>query len=119
MIGERIVTPGAIVQTIFKLRVTPPTIVLPDHPQTPEPTPEERKKEVREEDEKEIAFLNDGKSEADALLPGLTTVGYAHAPHWPAVCLSAGNGDLRLTGWAEFPEPETYLVGDDWRPEDE
>jgi len=82
VIGERIVTPGAIVQLVVKLRLTPPTALLHERPATPEPTPEERKKEVREEAEKESAFLT-GKEEADTLLPGLKTTGYAHSPYWP------------------------------------
>ena len=89
VIGERIVTPGAIVQLVFKLRLTPPTAALagPTIP-SPEPTPEERKKEIQEEDEREQAFLT-SKEDADELLPGLTIPGVAHAPRWPVVSYSS------------------------------
>lgn len=78
MIGERIVTPGAIVQLLFKLRLTPPT-QAPTEPST-ELTPEQRKQEIREED----AFLT-GKEDTAELLPGLQVPGYVHAPYYPAV----------------------------------
>lgn len=86
VIGERIVTPGAFVQLVFKLRLTPPSSLLSESTRVPppEPTVEERKRQVIEEDEKEQAFLQ-SKEDADTLLPGLTTPGFAHAPRWPQV----------------------------------
>ncbi|KAG9016960.1 secretory subunit [Tulasnella sp. JGI-2019a] len=79
VIGERIVTPGAIVQMVVKLRLTPPTVAKSTGQSTPpEQTVDERKKQIRKEEE----FLN-GKNDTDELYPGLTTPGHAHAPHWP------------------------------------
>ncbi|KAG8899569.1 secretory subunit [Tulasnella sp. 403] len=78
----RVVTPGAIVQLVCKLRLTPPTQLPYEDPVRPEPTPEERKKEVIAEEAKESAFLQN-KDDAGELEPGLKTPGYAHAPHWP------------------------------------
>ncbi|KAG8865289.1 secretory subunit [Tulasnella sp. 330] len=79
VIGERIVTPGAIVNMVIKLRLTPPTMIpSKSEPTEPEETVEERKKQIKKEED----FLN-GKTDADELFPGLTTPGSAHAPYWP------------------------------------
>jgi len=83
VIGERLITPSAIVFLVVKLRISPPV-----------PT---RTSAAKETDEKLAAASNDnkdyqfliGRKEVEDLpqSPGIPTVGgWAHAPYWPAVC---------------------------------
>ncbi|KDQ14189.1 hypothetical protein BOTBODRAFT_132671 [Botryobasidium botryosum FD-172 SS1] len=76
VIGERLVTPGAIVQLVFKVRLAPPNGT---------PTPPEAEKsaqEIKADEEKDNAFLV-SKKEAEDLEPGQAGSGLAHAPYWP------------------------------------
>ena len=89
MIGERIITPSAIVQLVFKLR-----LVSPLEPSQSTGGAESvagktdvdtSKRIATSESERTQAFLN-SKKEAEDLQPGDSGFGFAHAPYWPEVC---------------------------------
>ncbi|KAG6836917.1 hypothetical protein H0H93_001283 [Arthromyces matolae] len=80
VIGERIVTPSAIVFLVVKLRISPP----PESPvEGTELDAEETKRRIKLNDEKDEEFLVSRSESEDApsqdLLPG-----WVHAPYWPA-----------------------------------
>ncbi|TFK45466.1 DnaJ-domain-containing protein [Heliocybe sulcata] len=83
VIGERIVTPLAIIHLVLKLRLSSP---LPSSSSSrkEEKEGEEEKGEVdrKEEDRLDMEFLNSRKDAED--LDGATS-GWAHAPYWPGV----------------------------------
>lgn len=87
VIGERFVTPGAIVQLVFKLRLRPPVVGsgmsnggLSDV--------EKEKQDAKFNDERDQAFLV-SKKDIEDLPVGEPLCGWAHAPRWPAVCAGA------------------------------
>jgi translocation protein SEC63 len=77
VIGERLVTPGAFVQLVFKLRLVSP---LSDGVAAKK---QENEDKVAEEDKDKAFLISKGDMEE---LPGYKAQ-WAHAPHWPAVCL--------------------------------
>jgi len=89
VIGERIITPGAIVQLIFKLRLTSPLeSSSDDREESAVPflsrKPEEsdidfEKRRAKAADERESSFLS-SKKEAEE---GSVNDQLAHAPYWP------------------------------------
>jgi translocation protein SEC63 len=85
VIGERLVTPSAIVYLVVKLRLNPPTssstIVHK------EPDADETKRLLKINDEKDHQFLISRKDAED--MPSIDSAGgWAHAPYWPGVsCL--------------------------------
>lgn len=76
MIGERAVTPSAIVFLLVKLRIK--------QPGTSTPTPVQDAKSVKKNEEIDEKFLN---TRGDAEEIQGSGAGYAHAPYWPGVCL--------------------------------
>ncbi|KAF5366562.1 hypothetical protein D9758_008999 [Tetrapyrgos nigripes] len=85
VIDERIVTPSSIVFLVVKLRIVPPT--QSSLKSTKERTPEEIKKSIRANEEKDNAFLLSRKDAEDIEVKEgeeqATAEGYAHAPYWP------------------------------------
>jgi len=86
VIGERIITPSAIVQLVFKLRLVSP---LESSLSTGgaeslvgETDVDTAKRIATFEGERTQAFLN-SKKEAEDLQPGDPGFGFAHAPYWP------------------------------------
>lgn len=85
VIGERLVTPSAIVYLVVKLRLSPPRGSSPPSP-IKEKDVEETKRLVKLNDEKDYHFLT---AKNDVEEPSSNdVVGWAHAPYWPGVCLS-------------------------------
>ena len=80
VIGERIVTPSAIVQLFVKARVTPPI------GQTTRAVDKDEKRILKINDEKDQEFLT-GRKDTEELTNGLKPIGFAHTPLWPAVRL--------------------------------
>lgn len=78
VIGERIVTPSSFVFLVLKLRVLPPL----NGP--PKVDVEDIKAKIKSNEEKDYKFLT-ATSEAEDLVSEDATVGWAHAPYWPAV----------------------------------
>jgi len=76
VIGERLVTPGAFVQLVFKVRLLSTIPEVMTEPKTPNPV------EKAADEEVDNAFLL-SKSEIEDL-PSYKPQ-WAHAPHWPAV----------------------------------
>ncbi|EIN04311.1 hypothetical protein PUNSTDRAFT_108433 [Punctularia strigosozonata HHB-11173 SS5] len=85
VIGERLVTPQAIVFLVVKLRITPPGLAAASTAvKKEEEDVEDVKRRVKLNDEKDYEFLT-GKRDAEPLPEGQEdTVGWAHAPYWPA-----------------------------------
>lgn len=75
VLGERIVTPSAMVHLVAKLRINPPTN---------SPT-ETSSKDETIHDEKDEEFLT-GKNDTEET-KNYDTPGWAHAPRWPVVSL--------------------------------
>ncbi|KDQ65135.1 hypothetical protein JAAARDRAFT_168038 [Jaapia argillacea MUCL 33604] len=79
VIGERLVTPSAIVFLLLKLRISPPGTEQPaaDDQSNGHTTLEDPN------EEKDLAFLNGRKDAEDLPTPELAE-GWAHAPYWPS-----------------------------------
>lgn len=89
MIGERIITPSAVVQLVFKLRLVSP-LESSGSTKGIGPLPSETdvnttKRTATAESERTQAFLN-SKKEAEDLQPVDSGFGFAHAPYWPEDC---------------------------------
>ena len=84
MIGDRVVSPSAIVYLIVKLRLKSPLAqVSQDNNQKPELDVDQIKRRVKQNEDQEEEFL---KSRGDAESVTGVTAEYAHAPRWPSVC---------------------------------
>ncbi|KAF8516677.1 Sec63 Brl domain-containing protein [Gautieria morchelliformis] len=81
VIGERFVSPGAIVQLVFKLRLCPP-IANPELPNGTLPDVDKEKRDAKFNDERDHAFLV-SKKDLEDLPAGELLSGWAHAPRWP------------------------------------
>ncbi|KAF8319200.1 Sec63 Brl domain-containing protein [Amanita rubescens] len=79
VIGERVVSPSAIVYLVVKLRLKSPIAKAPQDDKKPELDVDAIKRRVKRNDEQEEEFL---KSRGDAE-ESKTIAEYAHAPHWP------------------------------------
>jgi len=75
VIGEKTVTPSAIMQLVFKLRIAPPLVDTSGVPVATE--------DPAEEAAADEAFIS-GKKDAEDLPAGVQRSGWAHAPYWPA-----------------------------------
>jgi hypothetical protein len=86
VIGERLVTPSAIVYLVVKLRLVHPMAdAVVEGPE--ETDVEVVKRELKRNEEKDSQFLI-GQTDAEDLPDDARTSGWAHAPYWPAVrCL--------------------------------
>ncbi|GJE83968.1 DnaJ-domain-containing protein [Phanerochaete sordida] len=76
VIGERVVSPLSIVFLVVKLRIVPPT-------GSPAVKSEKDDVAVPVRDRAEEEFLT-GRKDAEDMPKGLSDIGFAHAPHWPA-----------------------------------
>lgn len=83
VIGERIITPGAIVQLVFKVRLNPPS-TQPHQNDDEEIDVEKLRRSLKANEDRDSVFLN-SKKEADDLDSGDRGSGFAHAPFWPEV----------------------------------
>jgi len=75
VIGDKIITPGAYVNLVLKLRVAPPLSTTAPNKSKNDSSPANQKKDEE--------FLL-GREEVEPLQPG-AIVPLAHAPHWPAL----------------------------------
>lgn len=82
VIGEKVVTPSAIMQLVFKLRLAPPLAQTAAAPKEEEDV-DKIKQALKYNDEADEKFFA-GKKDAEELEPGVQGSGYAHAPYWPA-----------------------------------
>ncbi|VDB86774.1 unnamed protein product [Peniophora sp. CBMAI 1063] len=93
VIGEKTVTPSALIHLVVKLRLVPST------PNTTngslKPSPEEPTMTLKEEE----AFLQDPK-DAEDLPAGSDALGAAHAPHWP--------GQRKPSWWIVLADPRQH-----------
>ncbi|KAK2464479.1 hypothetical protein APHAL10511_003458 [Amanita phalloides] len=82
VIGERVVSPSAIVYLLVKLRLKSPLAPQPSNTNTNNPAldADQIKHRIRQNQEREEEFL---KSRGDAEDVPDTASSYAHAPHWP------------------------------------
>ncbi|KIJ32311.1 hypothetical protein M422DRAFT_76544 [Sphaerobolus stellatus SS14] len=98
VIGERFVTPGAIVQLVIKLRIKPP---VSDGPKKVESDVEQERRIAKLNDEKDQAFLL-SKKDFEDIVPGDASLGWAHAPRWPA--------DRRPRWWVVLGDDKTNRI---------
>ncbi|KAH7101122.1 hypothetical protein BKA62DRAFT_743479 [Auriculariales sp. MPI-PUGE-AT-0066] len=94
VIAEKSVTPSAIMQLVFKLRIAPPLAKASDKPVAEKETAEE-------EDAIDQKFIA-GKKDAEDLAPGVQRSGWAHAPFWP--------GNRKPSWWAVLADVRTGKV---------
>ncbi|KZT53375.1 hypothetical protein CALCODRAFT_458082, partial [Calocera cornea HHB12733] len=90
VIDEKVVTPGAIVFLVLKLRLQPPAVLATANGSASAASTEKDTSKPSNDDE--TAFLLSRK-EAEDLPKGAVTPGLAHAPRWP---------DDRRPGWWVF-----------------
>ncbi|KZT21226.1 DnaJ-domain-containing protein [Neolentinus lepideus HHB14362 ss-1] len=76
VIGERIVTPLAIIHLVLKLRLSSPG--------SSSVTSESTRTDTAEDERIDLEFLNSRK-DAEDIGDADTTSGWAHAPHWPGI----------------------------------
>ncbi|KAH8832821.1 Sec63 Brl domain-containing protein [Flagelloscypha sp. PMI_526] len=94
VIGERIVTPNAIIFLVLKLRISPPGVPTLVKEET---DVDKIKQRVKANTEKDNEFLV-SKSDAEPI-PDEKTTGYAHAPRWPT--------NRKPSFWVVLAEPKT------------
>lgn len=87
VIGERIVTPQALVHLVMKLRVSPPKSTPASEVNGNAETENRPNVDADEEERLDDAFLNNPKDVED-LQSTSPILGSAHVPFWPSVCLS-------------------------------
>ena len=85
VIGERIVTPQALVHLVMKLRVIPPKSASTSEANGNIDTENRPTIDADEEARLDDAFLNSPRDVEDLKLP-TSILGSAHSPLWPAVC---------------------------------
>lgn len=81
VIGERIVTPSALVHLVVRLRIVPPSS------EESNGKAKEGSGEVIADVKAEEGFLKSAK-DAEEMPEGADALSAAHAPHWPAVSFS-------------------------------
>jgi len=114
VIGEKIVTPGAIVQLLIRLRLTPPGSKH-NGSASKEEDIDQIKQEIKANEEKDATFLTSRK-DAEDLETGQQGTGWAHAPYWPAnrkPSWWAVVGDLKLNRVIVPPLKLTDIPYDD------
>ncbi|KAF8603419.1 hypothetical protein BDV93DRAFT_544628 [Ceratobasidium sp. AG-I] len=82
VIGERIVTPNAIVNLVFRARVVPRLGDGEKEKEDKEESVDEAKARVKELGEREDTFLA-SRHESEPLEEGEEVIRWAHAPRWP------------------------------------
>ncbi|KAH6899462.1 translocation protein sec63 [Coprinopsis sp. MPI-PUGE-AT-0042] len=82
VIGERVISPSSIIYLLVKLRIVPPGS---EAPQPKDLSIEETKKKVKRDEEKDEAFML-SKTDSEELDAHRNdkSIGWAHAPLWPA-----------------------------------
>lgn len=83
VIGERIVTPQALVHLVLKLRVSPPSAVKATESSGKTGSENRAKVDPDEEARQEDAFLN-GTKDVEDFTSSTPILGSAHAPLWPS-----------------------------------
>ena len=84
MIGERIVTPQALVHLVLKLRISPPAAVKATESDEKSGSENRPTVDTDEEARQEDAFLN-GPKDVEDFQSSTPILGSAHAPLWPSV----------------------------------
>jgi translocation protein SEC63 len=100
VIGERLVTPSAIVFLVVKLRLSPPRDPSAVEVKSKEDDVDEIKRTVKANEDKDLQFLNDRKDAED--MADEASPGWAHAPYWP--------GKRKLTWWVVLADDKTNRV---------
>lgn len=85
VIGERIVTPQALVHLVIKLRVIPPKSASTSEANGNADMENRPTIDTNEEGRLDDAFLNSPRDVEDLMAP-TSILGSAHSPLWPAVC---------------------------------
>jgi len=85
VIGERIVTPQALVHLVMKLRVMPPKSASTSEANGNVDTENRPTIDTDEEARLDDTFLNSPRDVEDIKSP-TSILGSAHTPLWPAVC---------------------------------
>lgn len=84
MIGERIVTPQALVHLVLKLRISPPAADRATESNGKTGSENRPTVDTDEEARREDVFLN-GTKDVEDFKPSTLILGSAHAPLWPSV----------------------------------
>ena len=84
MIGERIVTPQALVHLVLKLRVSPPSAAKATESKGETGSENRATVDPDEEARQEDAFIN-GAKDVEDFTSSTPILGSAHAPLWPSV----------------------------------
>jgi hypothetical protein len=84
VIGERIVTPQALVHLVLKLRISPPAADRATESNEKNGSENRPTIDTDEEARREDVFLN-GAKDVEDLKPSTLILGSAHAPLWPSV----------------------------------
>jgi len=100
VIGERLVTPSAIVFLVIKLRLSPPRDPSSPQVKSKEDDVDEIKRTVKSNEDKDLKFLNDRKDSED--IPDEAAPGWAHAPYWP--------GRRKPSWWLVLADDKTNRV---------
>jgi hypothetical protein len=85
VIGERIVTPQALVHLVVKLRISPPKVTTATEVNGDVDLENRPSVDADEEARLDDTFLNNPKDVED-LQSSIAILGSAHAPLWPSVC---------------------------------
>ncbi|KAF8516019.1 Sec63 Brl domain-containing protein [Hysterangium stoloniferum] len=99
VIGERFVSPGAIVQLVFKLRTLPPVSTKESNGTLP--NVDKEKQEAKMNEERDQAFLV-SKKDFEDLPAGEPLSGWVHAPKWPT--------NRRAKWWVVLGDDKTNKV---------
>lgn len=97
VIGERSVTPSAIVFLVVKLRLSPPCASATEK----ELDAEETKQDMKKNEEKDEEFLASRK-EMEDIPSNVAVSGWAHAPYWP--------GDRKPSWWLVLADEKSNRV---------
>jgi|SRR6266850_357530 len=108
VIGERIVTPQALVHLVMKLRVSPPKGTTTSEPNGKVDTENRPTIDADEESRLDNAFLNSPRDVED-LKSSTPILSSAHSPLWPAVCGLLLAPDF-VADTATYSGPEARLV---------
>jgi hypothetical protein len=108
VIGERIVTPQALVHLVMKLRIFPPKSVPASEANGEVGTENRPTVDADEEARLDNAFLNNPKDVED-LKSATSILGSAHAPLWPSVCCLF-HTPVVLADTDKCSEPQAQLV---------
>ncbi|PFH46819.1 hypothetical protein AMATHDRAFT_68973 [Amanita thiersii Skay4041] len=101
VIGERVITPSAIIYLVVKLRLTPPLSQSTNGTRN-ELDVDETKRLIKINDEKDEEFLKSRKDAEDLLDQDDATRPSVHAPYWP--------GDRKPSWWIVLADDKSNRV---------